>query len=83
MKNDFQNMLFFTSKMLKHLGNKDVKRVRDYLAHLIVEYPNIDDCPVDEKLLKKCMNLIRDKYKVNKNWKTGDGIDTVFIKLPI
>ena len=83
MKNDFQNMMFFTSKMVKHLANRNVKRVKDYLAHLIVKYPDLDNSPVDVKLLKQCMNLIRDKYKINKNWKSGDGVYTVFIKLPM
>ena len=83
MKNDFQNAMFFTSKMLKHLGNKDVTRVKDYLAHLIVKYPDLDECPVDEKLLKRCMSLIKHMYKINNSWKKGDGIYTVFVKLPV
>lgn len=80
MDHAFKDMLFFTSKLLKHLGNKDVRRVRDYLAHLIVKYPDLDNCPVDVKLLKQGMDFIRSRYKVNASWKVGDGVTTVFIK---
>ncbi len=81
MDHAFKDMLFFTSKLLKHLGNKDVTRVKDYLANLVVKYPNLDDCPVDSKLLKTGMDFIRNNYRINTGWKAGDGVFTVFTKL--
>ncbi len=77
----FGRTLFFTIKLQKHLQQKNVKRVRDYLAHLIEADPDLDDCLVDQKLLSRSMNFIRPYYQINNSWKVGDPISNIFNKI--
>lgn len=64
-------------KLEKHLKNADVERVRDYLSHIVIEWPNLEKCPIDFALLKRAMAFVRLTFDFNPKAKT---VKYVFIR---
>lgn len=58
------------SKLVDGLQARDHGRVRDYLAHLILDYPDINQCPVDRSLLDEAVDLVLQKYNFNPDAKS-------------
>lgn len=78
---DFKRGMYYTMKLMKYIQTSNVSRVKDYMAHLINECPNLNACEVDHKLLEKAMKMVKEKYELNLDWKAGDGVYTVFHKV--
>ena len=57
----FGEELSLQFKLIKHLGEKNDLRVRDYIIHIRKEFPNLQDCPVDISLIKKSIDFLREK----------------------
>ena len=67
---DFSQGLFVTTKLQKHLASKDASRVRDYIIHLWYEWPDMNLCPVDHKLIERAVALLDEKgFVVNREKK--------------
>lgn len=69
--------LWYQTKLQKHLDARDVDRVRDYLAHIIMEWPDSNQCPIDFELIKKSMKFVQETFRFNPKAKT---IKEVFIR---
>lgn len=50
-------------KILKHLQDQNVEKIKDYLLHLVCEYPNPTDCPIDQSILSNMKKLL-----ISKGW---------------
>lgn len=75
----FGKALSYQIKLQKHLDNKDVDRVRDYLANIITEWPDLSTCPIDGDLLKKAMSYVRIDFQFNPKAKD---VKEVFVRKP-
>ena len=66
--------LSYQVKLQKHIAAAAVDRVRDYLAHIITEWPDLTKCPIDRELLQQAMTLVQTKFTLNSAAKTISGL---------
>ncbi len=54
----FGNILSLQTKIQKHINSRNTRKLKMYLAFCIQEWPKIDDCPVERKLIGEAINII-------------------------
>lgn len=58
---NFSKWLEIHFKLSKHLKNQDDSRVRDYVIYIREHFPNLDDCPIDFKIIKESIDFLKSK----------------------
>jgi hypothetical protein len=58
-QNKFGNIMSLQTKIQKHVTSKNAKKLSMYLAFCIQEWPNINKCPVDRKLVGEAIQVIK------------------------
>ena len=53
------NALSLQVKIQKHVMARNAESLKKYLAFCIQEWPNIDNCPVDRKLIGQAIRVIQ------------------------
>ncbi len=48
------------AKLAKHLSERNMGRVKDYVIAIRVAWPNFYSCPIDKNLLKNAAKFLRD-----------------------
>lgn len=69
--------LGYQAKLQKHLAAGDKERVRDYMANIVMEWPDLKQCPIDLDLLKKAMAFVQTGFSFNPKAKT---VKDVFVR---
>lgn len=72
--------LGYQAKLQKHLAAGNVERLRDYLAHIVLEWPDLEKCPIDRGILKRAKTLVERDFWFNPNAKT---LAEVFVRKPV
>jgi len=60
-KNKFGHILSLQTKLEKHLHAGNDSRVRDYLITIRCIWPDMHECPIDVKVLKRAARFLRSK----------------------
>ena len=69
-------------KLVTHLKNKNVRKVRNYLMVVKLAFPNKKFVEtIDSDILSECRQLLSPYYVPNPNWKEGDNEWTIFTKI--
>jgi hypothetical protein len=57
-KQNFAGIMSVQMKMITHVQNKNVKKLRMYLAFCIQEWPDIKECPIEMELIKNAIRIL-------------------------
>lgn len=57
--NNFGEELALQFKLMKHIKDLNISRIRDYIIYIRVHYPNLDKCNIDTNILKRAIDILR------------------------
>ena len=52
------HVLSIQFKLIKHVQNGNVKKIKEYIAFLVQQWPDLNSCPIDQKLIKRAMDRL-------------------------
>lgn len=61
----------------KAIKDDDMSKVRDYMSYLVMDYGDLDNCPVDRDVIHKALAFLSDKYIFNPE---GRSLTSVFVR---
>ena len=69
-------------KMVKHVNNRNAHSLITYLTCYRIAFPSkhFNEIMSDEELAKDIGSVVNRVYKINKDWKQGDDINTMWFR---
>lgn len=58
--NKFGNVMSLQMKMVKHIQNNNSDKLKMYLAFCMQEWSKPNDCPIDIKIIKDAIGVIKE-----------------------